>query len=51
PGGDMLEAAEGGDDKGMANVGVWPSDHALNIARNHLTDLYRLPSHDGIDDV
>ncbi|MCI72961.1 hypothetical protein A2U01_0094225, partial [Trifolium medium] len=47
----MLELAEGGDDKRMANVGIWPSDHALNTTRNHLTYLYRLPSHDGINDM
>ncbi|MCI87950.1 hypothetical protein A2U01_0109235, partial [Trifolium medium] len=42
---------ENGDDEGVANVGIWPGDHALNAPRNHLSYLYRLPSHDDIDDV
>ncbi|MCI32157.1 hypothetical protein A2U01_0053369, partial [Trifolium medium] len=48
---DILEAAESGDDKRVANVGIWPNDHALNTARNHPTYLYRLPSHNDINDV
>ncbi|MCI86472.1 hypothetical protein A2U01_0107753, partial [Trifolium medium] len=51
PARNILEAAESGDNKGVANVGIWPSDHALNAVRNHLTYLYRLPSHNDIDDV
>ncbi|MCI78586.1 hypothetical protein A2U01_0099856, partial [Trifolium medium] len=45
----MLAVAESGYDERMANVAVWPSDHAFNTARNHLTYLYRLPSNDRIN--
>ncbi|MCI54986.1 hypothetical protein A2U01_0076236, partial [Trifolium medium] len=47
----MLEAAECDDDKWVANVGVWPGDHALNTPCNNLAYLYMLPSHDGKNDM
>ncbi|MCI82215.1 hypothetical protein A2U01_0103489, partial [Trifolium medium] len=47
----MLESAECGDDEGVANLHVGPGDHALNALRNHLAYMYRLPSHNSINDI
>ncbi|MCI52403.1 hypothetical protein A2U01_0073647 [Trifolium medium] len=44
----MKSLAQCGDDEGVANVRVWPCNHALDALRNHLAYLNRFPSHDSI---